>query len=320
MENYIKVLWVEDDPLCLESYPGEAEDYGLELVSFPCWDEAEAELTKNYDDYSAIILDAKCKKSKDDEDDAQVFLSNVFPILAALTVRKGRAIPWFILSGGDKTEIGRLIPEVRKEWDDRKENYYKKATDRESLYTRIKQISLESDSVKIRKDLYPDVFKAIREIDLPQQVADNMGELLRPIHFPKVSDADTYNKLFFHARQIVEHVVKSMIGRGYIPYDEKFYKNGQINLSECSKFISGTDKKECLKNPAPYILGWNIYDIIYATGSFLHSTNEDNKKDYKTKEYLGLVGNSQYLLRSYAMQLCDLILWYNNYIKNDNQD
>ena len=30
MENYIKVLWVEDDPLCLESYPGEAEDYGLE--------------------------------------------------------------------------------------------------------------------------------------------------------------------------------------------------------------------------------------------------------------------------------------------------
>ena len=111
-----------------------------------------------------------------------------------------------------------------------------------------------------------------------------------------------------------------MIGRGYIPYDEKFYKNGQINLSECSKFISGTDKKECLKNPAPYILGWNIYDIIYATGSFLHSTNEDNKKDYKTKEYLGLVGNSQYLLRSYAMQLCDLILWYNNYIKNDNQD
>ena len=318
MENYIKVLWVEDDHLCLKSYPGEAEEYGLNLVSFSCWKDAEKALQDNYDDYSAIILDAKCKVSKDDSDNAVRFLANAQSGLNRLKVLKNRTIPWYILSGGAEEELRDSILDDRENWDsDWGKKYYHKTEDRKKLYERIKEHADFSESWRIKADLYPDVFKAIREINLPQQVSDNMVKLLRPIHFPKVGDADTYNNLFSHARQIVEHVFKSMIDSGYIRDDEKFYKNDQIILSKCSKFISGKDEDECPKNPVPKILGRNIYGIIYAAGSILHSTNEDNKneRNFKTKEYLGLVGNSPYLLRSYAMQLCDLILWYNNYIK-----
>ena len=46
MESYdlelIQVLWVEDDPEVRESYPTEAESKGLQLVSYPCWDEGKA--------------------------------------------------------------------------------------------------------------------------------------------------------------------------------------------------------------------------------------------------------------------------------------
>lgn len=309
MENYIKVLWVEDDPRCMESFPREAEHYGLELVSFPCWDEAEVELKNKYDDYSAIILDAKCKKSKDSEDDAQVFLSNVFHTLPKIMAKNCRNIPWFILSGGDKAEFGRIIPEDRKEWDDHKENYYKKTSDkdREALYTRIQQIAIDSDSVKIKKDLYPDVFKAIRDCELPQHVSDNMVELLRPIHFPKVSDSDNYNKNFGNARQIVEYVFRNMIVTGYIPR-EGHINNGKVNLAACKNYLINN-----LKPSAPKIVTDYLYKIIYVTGSYLHVPDEENEKNYKTELYLKQVNKSPYLLRSFAMYLCDLILWYQNF-------
>ena len=43
-ENLIQVLWVEDDPQITRIYPMEAERYGIELVPFGCWEEAEKAL------------------------------------------------------------------------------------------------------------------------------------------------------------------------------------------------------------------------------------------------------------------------------------
>lgn len=39
--DLIQVLWVEDDPMVIEQYPLKAENFGLQLVAFPCWDEAK---------------------------------------------------------------------------------------------------------------------------------------------------------------------------------------------------------------------------------------------------------------------------------------
>lgn len=46
-ENLIKILWVENDPEVLEAYPGEAYEYGLHLVPFTNWDEAELALKED---------------------------------------------------------------------------------------------------------------------------------------------------------------------------------------------------------------------------------------------------------------------------------
>ena len=42
INDFIQVLWVEDDPEITVAYPLEAENYELQLVSFPCWDDAKA--------------------------------------------------------------------------------------------------------------------------------------------------------------------------------------------------------------------------------------------------------------------------------------
>ena len=40
----IQVLWIEDDPVVTNSYPAEAEQDDLQLVHFPCWDDAKVAL------------------------------------------------------------------------------------------------------------------------------------------------------------------------------------------------------------------------------------------------------------------------------------
>ena len=76
MKHYdlTQVLWVEDDPLVTESFPLKAEDFDLELVPYCCWDDAKDALEKDYDRWSAIILDAMCKHHRDSADSAVVFL------------------------------------------------------------------------------------------------------------------------------------------------------------------------------------------------------------------------------------------------------
>ena len=43
-ENLIQVLWVEDDPQITLTYPLEAAKYGIQLVPYSCWEEAEKAL------------------------------------------------------------------------------------------------------------------------------------------------------------------------------------------------------------------------------------------------------------------------------------
>jgi DNA-binding NtrC family response regulator len=57
-ENLIQVLWVEDDPNITRTYPLEAARYGLQLVPFSCWEDAEKALVSEFERWSAIVLDA----------------------------------------------------------------------------------------------------------------------------------------------------------------------------------------------------------------------------------------------------------------------
>ena len=47
-ENLIQVLWVEDDPQITLTYPLEAAQYGIQLVPFSCWEDAEKAGQQSY--------------------------------------------------------------------------------------------------------------------------------------------------------------------------------------------------------------------------------------------------------------------------------
>ena len=326
METYnldlIQVLWVEDDPKVTQSYRVEAETLGLQLEPYSCWDDAKKALEKDYDRWSAIILDAKCKYHRDSADNAVVFLREALKDIAALSGKKGRVIPWYVLTGGDIDEVSDSINDDRLEWDEdwtksSNKNYYSKSVDRETLYRRIRHHANKSPRLQIQS-MYRNVLEAIEECGIDDKGYNALEELLIPIHFPKgIKDAD-YNVKFEKAREVLEYIFRSMSVHGILP---KWGK--EVNLRWSSCILSGIDainKKENIvviksnEQVLSPVLKRALKEMVDIIPAFCHSDNEE-EGEIKKEEYFSNVDNSTYLLKSFAFQLCDIVLWYRNYLK-----
>lgn len=320
-----QVLWVEDDPVVIEQYPLKAENFDLQLVAYPCWDDAKAALENDFDRWSAIILDAKCKYHRDSEDNAVVFLREALKDIAIICGKRGRIIPWYILTGGDTTEVSDSINDERMKWDfDWNKKYYSKNTDNDMLYRRIRNHARISPRLQIQQMYYKDVFDAIKELDLNDNVEFFLEDLLSEIHFPELDNKD-YNDKYKKVRQIVEYIFRSMMQKGLLPPQCK------INLTSSNRILSGQNIMEGKGNDAvvivevekavlPKIIQDNIIHMIHTAGSDVHSEEGADTNSKHITEYLKDVGNTSYLLKSYALQLCDVILWYKNYIDKHNDE
>ena len=73
-----KVLWVDDDESIVDGTILDAEEYNLQLDHYTNWQDAEQALKKNFNDYSAIILDANCKIRRDSLEEED-FITAVLP-------------------------------------------------------------------------------------------------------------------------------------------------------------------------------------------------------------------------------------------------
>lgn len=323
MKNYdlIQVLWVEDDEKVTKTYPVKAKLLGLQLVPHSCWDDAKVALEREYDRWSAIILDAKCKHHRESADNAVRFLGEALKDISTLAQKKGRTIPWYILTGGDESEVSDSINDDRMEWDSdwtvaKHKNYYSKATDRDELYRRIRYRASRSPRLQIQK-MYRDVFVAIEECKIGDEAYNALEDLLVPIHFPDEIEASDYNDKFQKARDILEYIFRSMSAYGILPDWGK-----QVNLSASSHLLAGKDftKKDgsvIVKSNAtilPKELSRIMRAMVNIIPPFCHSDSgvEDN---VSKKEYMNSVENSTFLLKSFALQFCDLILWYRNYLR-----
>lgn len=322
MENdMFKVLWVEDDPIVTESYPHEAEDYDLWLVPFRCWREAEAALRENFSQWDAVILDAKCKLESDSPDNAVSFLLNAQTSLVSICKEKNRHINYYILSGGAENEINDSILDTDvRYWDkDMHKKYYSKETDREILFRRIRAHMRESQHYQIRSMFYKPVFDAIQEAKLAPEMNVIMEDLLTPIHFGGITDKD-YNNRIKDVRRALEFIFRSMISNGILPDGIRVVKGmkDSIKLEWASKLLNGKDVPEINAHPkealCPPAMGMCIWNMTETIGSSLHTAGEETEKG-SFYTYLVNVQDSPYLVRSFSLQLCDIILWYSHFLK-----
>ena len=322
--DLIQVLWVEDDPKVTMTYPLKAERFHLELVPFSCWDDAKAALENEFDRWSAIILDAKCKYHKDSNDNVVVFLREALKDISVTCKEKGRVIPWYVLTGGDTSEVSDSINDERMKWDSdwtkgENKKYYSKNVDNESLYRRIRYHAQKSPRIQIQ-EMYRDVFDAIEKCSIDDEGYNALEDLLVPIHFPDQIEANDYNDKYAKARSVLEYIFRSMSVHGMLPDWGK-----QINLQWSSCLLSGMhatkikDGKEIVvieskKQVLPPVLKKVMKEMVRIIPAFCHSDNKE-ENEIKKEEYLKDVDSSTFLLKSFTFQLCDIILWYRNYLQ-----
>lgn len=351
--KYIQVLWVENDPMITAAYPNEADIVaGIELHPFPCWEEAEAALEKDYEHWDAIILDAKCKYLRDDADKAEKFLSHVFPKIMKLATRKNRTIPWYVLSGQGEDDIRDLIPDTN-EWDNdwfsrTNRRFYskngminyggKEVHERHLLFRRIKtHVIYYHPELQIEYNLYPDVFSALDRLGLGTDVGLYLTYLLVPIHFDGTTNAE-YNHEYIDLRKALEEIFRNMVAKGILPQEiiSKSTNKESVNLTWSSLFLGSPQPENPYSLPdyeseqklwtkverltdgpiIPKQLAHWLKTAIFQTGGAAHTTTADVELAMNLEKYLPLVNGSPYMLRSLVMGLCDFILWYDNFIKN----
>ena len=325
--HYVQVLWVEDDPDVTLTYPLEAAKYGLQLVPFPCWDDAKAALEIDYHRWSAIILDAKCKQHRESADNAVRFLGEALKDIASLSKEKRRVIPWYVLTGGAETEVSDSITDDRMNWDAdwtnvNKKNYYSKNVDNESLYTRIKDHANKSPRIQIQ-EMYRDTYNQLSQLN--PEVCDDILTILETMHFPD-SHPDFTPRYFFNpVRKALEYVFRSTQKVGIIPDD--FFKGNIVNLNQCFMFLIGKEAEKLgYRHKDGGITPRHIQDImsliINLGNSNSHSTESSHLTELNEEEIekydnhiIALGGNSRLLIFSIALQLCEVTQWMNHYIK-----
>lgn len=351
-DTKIQVLWIEDNPGIVDAYQRQASRFGLNLVHFPYWEDAEAALRSDYNSWQAIILDAKCPVRQNDVDDADAFLSFAIDSIREIASERRRLIPWYVLSGDAERPIDRIIPPSRKKWDgdwDMKVHrpfYSKRAEiefggeeipERHVLFKRIKSyVELYDQEMVLKHNLYPEVFNAttrLLEKGVDADVERFLIQLLAPVHFPGISNQE-YNGRYYCLRKMLEHIFRHMRSMKILPPNIK--RDGEINLSWCSSFLGGefdengvpkSDKKfwkQVSRNTegnAPILpkqLAEYVKLAVFESGGALHTSDEEsNKMDFDF--YVKYLDNSPYMLKAFALASCDFLLWYDKYL-SENPD
>ncbi|MBQ4034840.1 MAG: hypothetical protein II623_05220, partial [Paludibacteraceae bacterium] len=329
----MKVLWVDNDPSVVEGTQQRAEQYNIDLPCFSNWEAAETELKDHFNEFSAIILDANCEFSADSVED-KTFLAYVLPRLSKLFGEKHAEIPWYVLSAGTMDEFDLVLQMVNN--DDRKKHnedwgpllYFKDkryedgTTDLDKLFLNIRQSDDSSYQTKIRT-LYSDVFRTIAEKNnkLDKEIENILMPVLIALHFPETTTDNANLSSFTQLRQVIEYLFRACNQTGLLP--DECALNGKINIQESLRYLSGENTKhlgvrygsyEQGDHLFPQIVSENLQQILNTANACVHTADENPDESKNVVDYLDTIGGDRQLY-SFALELCDVIVWYGKYIQ-----
>ncbi|MFW6210723.1 MAG: hypothetical protein ACOC4H_01240, partial [bacterium] len=101
---------------------------------------------------------------------------------------------------------------------------------------------------------------------------------------------------------------------------DKCIPGGAVNLTDSSYFLAGQDTKHCKvscsKTHFPKIIANAVKNILFITGGASHTTEADPNENINVQEYREII-QTPYLLFSLTFQLMDVLIWFNEYRKQN---
>lgn len=223
MEEQIRlnVLWVDDMPT--EDFMNEAYKNGLSITSAMSVKTGMARLNDKSKLWDAIILDANCKITDDEQE--QPTLKALKEAIAQL-VHMRTDIPWFVYTGGDYEGVEHLEYMIReRDYDDRL--YYEKPKQRYELFENIKKAVADRALFAV-KQKYASVCSFYKDSNL-------LDLLLESDEDGFDSDTSVPNRV----RQIIEWVMRYFDGHGLltIPFTGTNIAKCSLSLSEIPQIV-----------------------------------------------------------------------------------
>lgn len=336
---FYKVLLVDDNKALGTSLQPQAEQYCLDLQQCECWEDSKRVLSNKNDflEWDAIILDARCVDRKGSPADLH-FLQCALRDINVFCERYNSKIPWYVLTAGGKEDFEfvmedvRRIPRDEKEWG--KMLYFKDKPcdengkdDIDYLFENIQKAAPLRTRNKI-KHQYSALFEVMKSCQFEPESEDIMISVLSALHFPEENKGFDPVLYYNRLRQMVEYLFRAANKIGLLP--DYFIEGGKVNLQGSSLYLDDkpfTPSKDSTILSIRYgeegerVFHKNIAGIVKnvlsVTSHHSHTIEIDKEDEEELLAYY-LETRSPNLLFGYALQLCEVIIWFGNYAKSHN--
>ncbi len=341
VENEIlyTVLWVEDTADIEDEHQLMADDHAIILDRVPNWHEAEAKLRKNFNSYSAIILDALCNIEPGETAPKEEFLNTVLPSLNLIFGERRQVLPWYIYSQGigidafemiikganmqrskmimewGPTLFRKNVPDIIKDKDD------KEILNPECFHSLCAHIADNAKRMPNNIVMYRhiDVIGRLGEGNIvPYNLARSyMQHMLGAMYYPEIERFIGFQYEGNPLRRVVECLFRTALSKGLLP--EEFFSNGRVNLEWSKRLLSGEVVYPCFpKQEESYRLlcdGAPVKAFSERGADFLRSILYFASSESHTSEDVYLIDETQKeLFFSYVLQLCYVIKEFTNFI------
>lgn len=311
--NMYNILWIDDEWDKMTTFQRECKElYGLYLEPYRTRKDGIEALENNIDHWDAALLDARMFDENVNEDASLDGLRKAKKRLDELSIR--RAIPYFISTGQPDLISDKIFKESFGD-------YYVKGNDDVKLVEDMLKSIENSDSQQVKKTYY-DVFTGLDKIGVRQYVEPILMDILLPLHYPakepNFKPIYHYNQL----RQLLEYLFRACNKVGLIP--DQCMTDGRVNLNQCSLYLAGKDAE---KSGVRYgeigerVVPDYVESIIRAILEFgnIHShTVELDEDDLQKIEGIFRTAQSRFIIFGLALQICEVIIWFSEYIPKHN--
>lgn len=313
MSNTYNILWIDDehDHPEMETFKIQAETHGIILHGFSNFKKGFANLNANLNYYDAILLDALFLENENSETVNKKGLGASIAKIHELKSKK--VFPFFVLSGqptftekeNDILEANSLKCYNKKNPEDVKKLLYDIRAESDM------QIELQ---IKHQNQILFEILK-----NYPDSVRDTFIAIFKGL---KGFDNHFDDQLYFtQVRIILETMFRMANAYGFL-HDKCVQVGGdKVNLTESCLFLSGYDtnhlKVSCSVTHFPKIIANNVQNIIHTTGAASHTTTVDVTQNIHIQAYRKSI-NTPYLLYSLALQLMDILIWFDGYSKSNS--
>lgn len=292
-------LWEEQ-----QAFLTHAEQENIIITPFKTSKDGMDAFEEKLDIWDAVILDATVFLESEDEVASTRGMSASIRRITELSSE--RYVPYFVYTDQPDLLNNPLFGDMLEG-----KKYYNKVKDLSALLRDIKSMADKLPESQIRHK-YADVFEAFSE----EWIGDVGEEELLEILLSMEEKVPTLNpKTYFtQLRRILESMFRAANRIGLV--HDKCIRNGNVNLADCSLFLTGKPlsrvRIKCAVSHFPPTIADNVRYLLTITNEASH-TSEENPPEGKTMEISEEEMNTPYLLYGLTFIVCDVLVWYRQY-------